>query len=186
MQAVVNVRLEQRRQAVIDVLTEQFSQDRIAMDDYERLVASAQQANDLMALAQVEDQVPETALAPARETAPVAAEDIQHLSAFMAERRLGGNWLRGKAVAAFTCMASQVFDFREVSLPPGELRLELFVLMGDARIIVPEDLAVRMEAVPIMADAAVGKRVSTRERAGSPVLVVCGNAIMGSIKVDVK
>ena len=199
--------LENRKTSAIDTLTDRFARNDIPMDEYERLVADVNRAQDFRELAVIEDivsgaagpsphSVPHSAPRPAPRRAaasPIARSDpdspfigeenVQSSYAVLSERRLTGEWLRKPNAAVLSFLGSHVVDMRGMELPPGPTTLEAFALLGSVEIVVPQELAVRMEAVPVAGEVRIGKTVETRERAGEPVLVITGNAILGSIEV---
>jgi len=191
--------LENRKNSAIDTLTDRFARNDIPMDEYERLVADVNRAQDFRELAVIEDIV-SGAAGPAPQSAPYRAaaspagrvdpdspfigeENVQSSYAVLSERRLTGEWLRKPNAAVLSFLGSHVVDMRGMELPPGPTTLEAFALLGSVEIVVPQELAVRMEAVPVAGEVRIGKAVETRERAGEPVLVITGNAILGSIEV---
>lgn len=183
--------LEARKKELIDILTGRYASDELPVEEYERLVADIHRAADPRELAVVGDIVSGSRgeSSPVRGAGNYAAAGpahVQNEAAVLTERRHSGNWLRKRNVAASTVLASQIFDFRDVTLPPGETILELFVLLGSAEIIVNDDLAVRMEVVPVAGDATLGRGVLTREREGRPVLVLSGSVLLGSVAVKAR
>jgi hypothetical protein len=192
--------LEERKRVVIEDLTARFAGDELPMEEYERLVADIQGARGPRELAVIEDEFAASLPASARPAARAAdpssgvvagvyiqsEANVQSSVAILSSRSLRGDWLRKPAVSAVAIMGSQSIDFREVALPAGPTVLEAVAIMGSVDIIVPDGLAVRMEASAIMGDAAVGRSVEQRERPGAPVLVITGSAIMGSIGVKAR
>lgn len=184
---------EARKKELIDILTDRYARDELPVEEYERLVADIHRAEDPRELAVVADIVSGTRgeLRSERGSgsgryASMRAEDVQNEAALLAERRHTGAWLRKRSVAASTFLASQVFDFRDLTLPAGETLVEVFALLGSVELIVPEGLAVRMEVVPVAGDASMSRGVQTREREGQPVLVVSGSVVLGSIAVKMR
>lgn len=184
---------EARKRQLIDTLTDRYARDELPMEEYERLVADIHRAQDPAELAVVAEIVsgsrgePRNATEPQNGRYPAQRpEDVQNEAAVLTERRHTGSWLRKRNVAAITFLASQVFDFRDVPLPAGETILEIFAFLGSVDIIVPEDLAVRMEVVPIAGDASLGRGVMTRERDDRPILVIAGSAMLGSVTVKAR
>jgi len=184
--------MEERKRILIDALTARFSRDELAMDEFERLVSEAQGAKAQSELAVLEASVLGSAPAEARSTtgsaertpaAAGSAADVQNAVAILSERRLRGDWLRGDKVAAVAILGSQIFDFRDVPLAEGPVRMEVLAVLGSVEIIVPPGLSVLMDAFPIAGDASVGKGVETRARAGRPSLVITGNIVLGSLNV---
>jgi len=186
--------LEARKAAAIDRLTERFARDDLPMDEYERLVAEVNAASSARELVVSEDIAFGGRAAPYSERASSpapAAEDggfisqdlVQSCSAILSERKHRGDWLRKPNVAAATVLASQVFDFTETPMPPGRTTFEVLAVCGEVVIVVPEGLAVRLEVAPVLGEAKVSRGVSGTAREGGPLLVVTGNAILGSVVV---
>jgi hypothetical protein len=184
---------EARKRQLIDVLTDRYARDELPMEEYERLVADIHRAQNPAELAVVAEIVSGSRgeMRKGTETqgerySVQRPENIQNEAAVLTERRHTGSWLRKRSVAAITFLASQVFDFRDVPLPAGETLLEIFAFLGSVDIIVPDDLAVRMEVVPIAGDASMGRGVLTHERDGRPILVIAGSAVLGSVTVKAR
>jgi hypothetical protein len=184
---------EARKGRLIDVLTDRYARGELPMEEYERLVADIHRAKEGAELGVVADIVAgsrggtgNSGSVTDRGSFSVGSENIQNDSAMFTERRHAGAWLRKRNVAAITCLASQVFDFRDVSLPAGETLLEVFAFLGSVEVIVPEGLAVRMEVVAHAGDASASRGIETREREGSPVLVIAGSVVLGSVAVKMR
>ncbi|GAB1484502.1 hypothetical protein MASR2M78_33200 [Treponema sp.] len=178
--------LERRKSAAIDQLTERFAHDELAMDEYERLVSDLNQAENFKELAVLEDIVG-IRTRPRGDRAPEESlADVQQTNVFLSERKLSGSWLYASKVLASCLLGSQVIDFREVDLSRGTIYLEVSVVLGEIQIIVPEDLAVRMEASAILGDATVGRSVATREDECTGLLIIRGSVLLGSVSVKKK
>jgi predicted membrane protein len=101
----------------------------------------------------------------------------------MGDRNMTGNWLTSDRVSSFTVMGSTKLDLRDVDLPPGPVRIEVFTLMGDTKIIVPRDLPVRMSAFSLMADSRIDRSVNQQTRGAECWVEVSGFIMMGDVKV---
>lgn len=101
----------------------------------------------------------------------------------MSDRSLAGDWLTGNRVQAFTFMGRTKIDLRNVPLPPGGLRIETMVCMGEVVITVPRGLAVRLNASPFMGEVGANHDVTQRAAVGEPVVQIDGFILMGSLKV---
>ncbi len=176
--------LEADRQLAIDRLTDAFSSDLISMEEYERRAQGAQLAAtsaELRALTADLGGAPAEARRPNVPAAYSGPE--QSLVCVMGDKHLAGDWLEAPRVTTFTCMGSTTIDFTNVRLPAGPVRLEIFLLMGDVKIVVPRGLPVRMNATAIMADSKVRGEVSGRTEGAPSWIDVSGLAVMGSILV---
>lgn len=181
--------VESRKSAAIDRLTERFARDELSMEEYERLAADINRASSLREFAIVEEIAAgrQGPAAPLRDGNLFISEElVQSCSAVLSERIHRGNWLRKPNVAAATVLASQIFDFTETALPPGRTTLELLTVLGSVEIFVPAELCVVLDAVPLLGSATLDRGIGAVEEAGAPVLVVTGNAILGSIEVKLK
>ncbi|MBN1242840.1 MAG: DUF1707 and DUF2154 domain-containing protein [Spirochaetales bacterium] len=191
-------RLESLRDRVMETLTGAFSTNGLDMDEYERRAGLAQAAeSDAELEALVLDlpadapsgRAPATRAAAApgylRASAPLESGS-RSVACVMSDRRMTGDWLHSDKVDTFTLMGSTVLDLREVELPPGPVRIDAFVLMGEAQIIVPPDLPVRMDAFAFMGEAAARRGVSQSVRNARTWVEVGGFVLMGSIEVKAK
>jgi len=185
--------IERRREAALDRLTEAFAADRIHMEDYESRVAVAQNARDDAELARALAGLPalgdaRSGFSAGRAAAPGNRIDTRlsggsNIACVMGERRLEGDWLSGDRVSSATIMGSTSLDLRGTALPPGRLKIEAFVFMGELSIVVPRGLGVRLNVFPFMGDARMDRDVETRIEPGKPYLEIGGFAMMGSIRV---
>lgn len=195
-----SIDLERARQEGLDMLTAAFSGGAIDVDEYERRAGGVQSSvspDEIQAaLADLPRAAPGARVAPSASTAAEEPPKRRHpdrlahsgpsemVVSIMSERRMSGDWLAGDAVTNLTIMGSSVFDLRSTALPYGRLRIEVFTLMGETRIIVPRGVPVRLSAFPLMGEAKVGPGIDRRIQADSPWIEVSGMAIMGSIVVQ--
>jgi Domain of unknown function (DUF1707) len=147
------VALRQRRQEVIDRLTDDFARDLIEVDEFEMRVDQAHRAPSIEALEKVVAD-----LAPLEATAqPISPERAMELhpsrtpatalATNRAERRWAvavmggverkGSWRVPHTLRVVCVMGGAEIDFREVDLPPGVTQVKIVCMMGGAEIIVP-------------------------------------------------
>jgi len=184
--------LEDRRQAALDRLTEAFAEDRLPLEAYEERVARAQNADSVEELDSLMSDLP--APRPAAQTARRGTAAFPNaidgrisggasVACVMGDRHMTGDWLTGDRVESFTLMGSTKLDLRESALPPGRLKIDVFCLMGETKIIVPRGLPVRLNAFPFMGEAHAARDVARRIEPGSPYVDISGFAMMGSLVV---
>ncbi len=180
--------LDTARERALDLLTAAYAQDRLPLDDYERRARAVQQARDAGDIALVTADLPAAAQQSSPRHFPVESRHgpQETVACIMSDRRMSGDWLSSDAVTGITVMGSTTMDLRDATLPPGRLRIELFTLMGETKIIVPPGLPVRLSAFPLMAEARLDDRVPRRVDPDSPWVEVSGMAVMGEIRVVVK
>lgn len=184
--------LDTARERALDLLTSAYAQDRLPLDDYERRARAVQQARDSGDIALITADLPAaTPHAPPQSPPRHFPVESRHgpqetVACIMSDRRMTGDWLASDAVTGITVMGSTTMDLRDATLPPGRLRIELFTLMGETKIIVPPGLPVRLSAFPLMAEARLDDRVPRRIDPDAPWVEVSGMAVMGEIRVVVK
>ena len=166
--------LEERRQAVIDVLKDRFARGEIELAEYERRItaaAGARRAGELAAL--VSDL---TRRAPP----PDLPEAKQQFVTVMGSREQRGDWLQADGVVAYALMGSVSLDFTEVRPGDRPVVVEVRCMMSEVSLTVPAGMPVQMDVDTIMAEATVHRSVSTEPVTGHGI-VVRGVAVMSSV-----
>lgn len=186
--------LDAARQDVIDRLTDAFAADVITMDEYERRASAASAATRFDELERIAFELPQKATRPA-EPARHAGSAVRGIddsivgaapvmtASIMSERTMTGNWLSSDRVSSFTVMGATKLDLRDVDLPSGPIRIEVFTLMGETKIIVPSDLPVRLNAFAFMGDSKAGREVRQKTGGARSWVEISGFVMMGSLAV---
>jgi Cell wall-active antibiotics response 4TMS YvqF len=196
------VALRQRRQEVIDRLTDDFARDLIEVDEFEMRVDQAHRAPSIEALEKVVAD-----LAPLEATAqPISPERAMELhpsrtpatalATNRAERRWAvavmggverkGSWRVPHTLRVVCVMGGAEIDFREVDLPPGVTQVKIVCMMGGAEIIVPPDLAVECDGIAIMGGFEQLDRAPAKTDPEAPLLRVSGIAFMGGFTISTR
>jgi Cell wall-active antibiotics response 4TMS YvqF len=194
--------LRNRRQEVIDRLTDDFARDLIEVDEFEMRVDQAHRAPSIEALEKVvADLGPLEAAAT-----PLSAERAMEihpsrtpstaLATNRAERRWAvavmggverkGSWRVPHTLRVVCVMGGAEIDFREVDLPPGVTDVKIMCMMGGAEIIVPPDLAVECDGIAIMGGFEQLDRAPPRTDPDTPLLRVSGFAFMGGFTISTR
>jgi hypothetical protein len=198
--------LEPKRQQVIDILTSAFADNTISMDEYERRAALASATAMPEVLDEVIADLPAVRPADSRKTGSSRYSGHEHDAArqpyrpgsagsdvvgappmttgcVMGERNLTGNWLCSDRVTSFTIMGSTKLDLRDTDLPPGPVKVEVFTLMGETKIVVPPDLPVRLNAFAFMGESTAHRSVDQQVRGARTWVEISGFVMMGSVNV---
>jgi len=192
------VALRERRQQVIDRLTDDFARDVIEVDEFEMRVDQAHRAASIEALDKVVvDLEPREASAP-----PLSAElhPTRTPASALATNRSGkrwavavmggverkGGWRVPEVLRVVCVMGGAEIDFREVELPPGVTEVKVVCMLGGAEIIVPPDLAVECDGVAIMGGFQQVDRAPSRSDPDAPLLRVTGFAFMGGFAISTR
>ncbi|HEX7091181.1 MAG TPA: DUF1707 domain-containing protein [Longimicrobiales bacterium] len=187
------VALREARERVISALCTHFAEDRLDIADFESRVDRAHRATALTELDALLADLPSSTAqqAPAPAPARPAVPDTKRRKRELLAAILGGNTRRGPWTPARRSLAVAVMggielDFREAALPPGPTELDIYCFMGGVTLIVPPDLALEINGIPIMGgiDAPVQAAPPADPRA--PVLRIDAVVIMGGVEVSVR
>lgn len=187
------VALRDRREAVIQILTDSFANDLVDVESFEERLARAHQAMTVAALdalvADVEPLPAGARRAPlvklerndalARERPPQRTA----LALFGSVERSGG-WLVPKQLNLVAAFGSAVIDVREANFSAGVTELRAYATFGSVEIIVPPHLAVECEGTGIFGSFQhAASAVADPDR---PVLRIVGVAFFGSVEVETR
>jgi hypothetical protein len=180
-----------RRERAIQLLSDSFAMDVIALEEFEQRLTRLHAA---AGLAEVEAVVADlrpppagattTALAPLRVDAALAVPRKKVMSVFGSVERRGA-WTVPAALDARAVFGSVELDFREARFSAAITELEVRVVFGSLEIIVPPQLAVECEGTGIFGsiESFGGGAVADPER---PLLRVRGAAVFGSVEVHAR
>ncbi len=193
------VALRRRREEVVHLLSERFSDDVLDLDELERRLGLAQKATSLEALEELVTDLADTqaAAAPTQALAPSPSRaELERAAAnrpasrnyfaIMSGVERTGPWRVPETMRLFAVMGGATLDFRDVVLPPGRTQLRVFALMGGVEVIVPPTLAVECEGSGIMGGFESMDRAPVVPDPDRPVLEISGIAIMGGISVETR
>jgi hypothetical protein len=83
--------------------------------------------------------------------------------------------------AASSLMGGMVLDLRRAEMEEDSVVLDLHVVMGGARIFVPDHWVVVTDVMPIF--GGVGNRTRTPDAVAAPELIVRGSVLMGGLEI---
>src|SRR6187431_2418313 len=182
--------LRASRAQTIERLTNGFTRDELALEEFEARLDRAYRADAVSELeALVNDLSAETvAIVFDAEVVPAANTALAPLSpAPRAVAVLGSVERRGQLAArasgALAVLGSVVIDLRDVSMPPGITTLQVSAVLGSVEIIVPPNLAVESAGASILGSFEGIQRVPRDPDPEMPVLRVQGRAVLGSIEI---
>ncbi|OGT99674.1 MAG: hypothetical protein A2085_05985 [Gemmatimonadetes bacterium GWC2_71_10] len=147
----------ERRDQILDLLTQYFTAGRIELEDMERRMEiaarAATEAELDTALAGLRD-VPAKRESPGTAVAapmgPDRPKGRKASLAFMSGMNRRGRWFPAQRHLGVALMGGVVLDFREAELEPGTTDVSLWVMWGGVEIVVPPDLDVEVEGFAIM------------------------------------
>jgi hypothetical protein len=187
------VALRDRREAVIQILTDSFANDLLDVEAFDERLARAHQATSVAALDALVADV-EPLPANARRTALVKLDRADALARERPERRTAlaifgsversGGWLVPKQLRLVATFGSAVIDVREASFGAGVTELRAYATFGSIEIIVPPNLAVECEGTGIFGSFEhSATHVADPDR---PILRIVGAAVFGSVEIETR
>jgi len=194
------------KERTIAELSQQFAEDNLDMEEFERRVtlahraASATELKELLhdlpgdparfeAIVRVDTSGTEHALAARKSTALVVESDVravQKLTAIFGGVQRGGTWSVARQIVVRTIMGGAQLDFREAWLPAGVTHVRIVSVMGGVHIIVPPELAVEVDGHAIFGGFEHLERVPSDPEPSRPILRVTGFALMGGVNVETR
>lgn len=141
---------------------------------------------ELEALVRRADTGGRVARRPARmmaaETHP--ADEHTTVVALLAGAVRSGAWEPPARISVYTVMGGAELDFREADMLLGVTEVQVFALMGGAKILVPPDVDLEVDGTGFMGGF---ENASNRaDEPDAPLLRVTGFAVMGGVEVKVR
>jgi hypothetical protein len=193
------VAVRDRRDEVIALLSEQFARDSFDIDELDRRLTLAQQADSIVALDALVSDLPalpvdvtpaastSTALVPKVDDAMLAAwpQKSRRFAIFGGfDRR--GSWTCPRKLRVIATFGGADLDFREAELAPGVTELHITAVFGGVHIVVPPHLAVDCDASAIFGGFEEVHRAPRRTDPDRPVLRITGFAMFGGVSIETR
>lgn len=140
--------IEQRRQEVIDLLTDAFARDIIETSEYEYRVGQANALNSIEELNSLVRGLSDQASSGALSYPPSGTMEIRSV---FSSQRYQGDWLEREDIDLRVMFGEVRCDFRR-SLVGPVTRMNLRVFMGEVKIIVPPGVKVRVNVSPVLGE----------------------------------
>jgi hypothetical protein len=186
------VAVRDRREAVIQRLSDSFAIDLIDVDEFETRLSEAHAAQTvaaldalLIGLAPLPPATVSTALVPPSvHTGLMVPTETIRATFGNLERR--GTWAVPSALSARAIFGNVVLDFREARFTAGVTELDAHATFGNLEILVPPHLAVDCQGGTLFGNIeshGVNTSVPDPER---PLLRIRGRAVFGNIEVHAR
>ena len=184
------VSLEREREKIIELLSQHFAHDNLALDELERRMALVYRASSVQALRELTSDLPSAeAPAPARAPAPVPAAFLPEegrILSIMAQTKRKGVWQPPRFLDLWCLMSETELDLTHAELAQGVTEIEVRALMAQVKIIVPPGVRVVCQPSAIMAEVSDETTDPPRVGSGAPVVRITGPVIMTELKVFVR
>ncbi|MFN0099112.1 MAG: hypothetical protein ACKVS7_10590 [Gemmatimonadaceae bacterium] len=184
--------LELEKEEVVQTLCAHYAQDHLSTGELEARFERVYQSADKRQLLTVLDGLPAlNRMAPAPPPlyevgAPsrggLAPDEKRYLALFSQVNK-EGHWTPSRRIAGRAIMGGILLDLRDAVLPPEGIDIELDVIMGEGKVILPPGVRAEVDCTAIMAEVSDKGRPALP---GAPVVRVTGSVVMGSIEVVTK
>lgn len=179
-----------RREEIIALLSQRFSDDVIDVDELDRRVDAAHRVVTLAELSElVADLEPERGLTVASTATTLSvtqdpsrpAERSMWMILGRTEKR--GRWTVPSKLTVRSFLGGSVLDFREADFAPGITELRIRTLLGRHEIIVPPDLDVELDLNALLGHADDKEPSTTSRDPNRPRLIITGLAVLGGVDI---
>jgi len=185
--------VEDRKDKIVDKLSTVYSLNRISMEEYERLIKYSQNIETEKELQIFEKIVSEYNVdqyeyvktpEPQQETKEKISSISNHkheYTTILSSRKTSGPITSGNYVSI---LGDHKITITENDLVNDETVLNFSVILGDAVILVEDNISVINRVIPVLADVKIADNVGSKP--GRKTLIITGNVILGDIKVKVR
>ena len=184
---VASLALERER--AIELLSRNFAQDVISLEELERRIEQAYKAQTVSAVRDLTRDLPESTAAVARRDAPVPAAfapESDRIVSVMAETVRRGVWQPARNLRVLSVMSETHLDLTEARLSSGVTEIALFALMTTVKLIVPPGVRVVVQPTAFMSSVSDEAFNPPAVGSGAPVIRITGTVIMGELKISVR
>ena len=105
--------------------------------------------------------------------------------AFVSNVERHGEWVLARHYRALSVMGNLELDLTRARLGAGTSQIEIVCIMGAVTVLVPPDIRLECDAIPVVGNLEVRRNVETTTSPGAPLVQISGTAFMGSIEVKV-
>jgi hypothetical protein len=186
------IAVRDRREAVIQRLSDSFATDLLDVDEFEDRLSRAHAAHTIAALdALLDGLAPLPAAATSTAMVPLSVHTglsipRENIRATFGNIERHGAWAVPAALSARATFGNVVLDFREARFTAGVTELDAHAAFGNLEILVPPQLAVDCQGGSLFGNFeshGVNTSVPDPER---PLLRIRGRAVFGNIEVHAR
>ena len=175
------------RTEVIERLKENYALDYLEEDVFEKRISIATNTNskgELLSLVEDLPDVPKdhSSMIPGKYS--INSGKVESAGTFftlMGSTKRKGLWKPARYTNTICVMGEAYLDYTEAQIPPGVSDLNIFCMMGDVNIIVPQGLNVESKGIPVMAD--FSDTTIEQEDPNAPTLRVKAFVLMGDVNI---
>lgn len=105
--------------------------------------------------------------------------------AFVSNVERYGDWVLPRHYRALAVMGNLELDLTRARLGAGTSQIEIVCIMGAVTVIVPPDIRIDCDAIPVVGNLEVRRDAESTMASDAPLVQISGTAFMGSIEVKV-
>jgi hypothetical protein len=105
--------------------------------------------------------------------------------AFVSNVERHGDWILPRHYRALSMMGNLELDLTRARLGRGTSHIEIVCIMGAVTVLVPPDIRLDCDAIPVVGNLEVRRTVESTTAPDAPLVQISGTAFMGSIEVKV-
>jgi hypothetical protein len=169
--------LTDRRDLVIDRLSSGYAQGLLEVEELERRLV---RAHDAQSPRELDELV--TDLAPSAATTALVLAQRTRVTFGSVERT--GPWAVPQQLSARVLCGHLLLDLREARLDPGVTTIEVHVTMGNVEVIVPPGVEVDVRASSFLGNAE--ERIERTAGVRGPVVQIVGRVRLGNLEVETR
>lgn len=191
--------VDEARERAIDLLSECFARDMLAVEDFERRLDLAHAAASMAELGEAIEGLGSVGVtaadtpAPGEATAPRApaaalseVRPADRAVAVFGETKRSGQWVPARRNSVVAVMGSSRIDLREARLGPGVTTITAVAVMGSIEILVPPGLHVQCGGSAVFGTFERRDSGPAPVGAGDSMVRVDGFAVMGSVEIETR
>jgi Domain of unknown function (DUF1707)/Cell wall-active antibiotics response 4TMS YvqF len=112
--------------------------------------------------------------------------EVSHIVAILSGATRKGSWTAPSAMNVVALLGGVELDFREATLPAGEITISAACILGGLEITVPPEMQVIDNGIAILGGREIAAASDESVRPGAPVLRITGFCFLGGVEVKRK
>lgn len=186
------MQLEVAREETVQILCQQFAQDRLSTAELESRLEQVYKAQSLAELYALTSGLAPVALTTTEATLYAMAEPgtavraERRIPVIFSETKLDGDWELARRTKVVAVFGSAVLDLREARIPDGVTELEVYATMAEVKIIVPPGIRVECQGHAFLGTFIAKRSGFAVEGEDAPTLRVSGQAFMGEVSIKTR
>jgi Domain of unknown function (DUF1707)/Cell wall-active antibiotics response 4TMS YvqF len=171
------------RDRAASVLNGAMAEGRLTVDEHADRLDALYAAKTHAEIVPLLDDLPAlpAAAAPARPSG-----DVSHIVAILSGSTRKGSWTAPSAMNVVSVLGGVELDFREATLPAGEITISAVCILGGLEITVPPEMRVIDNGIAILGGREIAGGSDESGRPGTPVLRIAGFCFLGGVEVKRK